>query len=661
MILIHDYVLRFNESVYPAEEFIMLTNIKLINENPPEVPASIQFLPKASTREKELTPLVGGRKHYLPLLNNDDFFEDDERWEEVELHTKMAWNFLPLEQVIEGFRQNIKKPLVGRIVKKSRLTYFGKHDDEKKDPFCYNFTIFIADRDTELEVVIWNTLCCQLFLSLELYDLVFLDDYKTVRSSEGYKISLNPSGPKAVVKVINESSLPSKYFDFYPIPDANFVARQEIQQLPDESIVDFCGSIIYVGRVERDRIPIKESYSCYRWLGLLDNSSEVPIFLKLYSCSKMWELEQVKPSMYFCGKEIRIESYISDSRSMRVPYLLSTFLTQYSFHPTIKHLEKNSQIVRFGESSRLVNLVHHPELVVGSEGFFGIPPPFDEYTEMNAFLDDSLLDSFEGLAGLVESIEIYEKKLVIVQGYLAQVDFGSHAVACLTKHENQSKRGKRAKKNAKEEKDELVEAVYSNPSHPFDDATIVHGYKNSIFLDGESERESKNNNSSNDNTHENGKAAESSHSSKTRTTTRSSKKAEQEEQKEKKGSKGHGKKRKADTDEEEKEEDGEEENDETEEESPISIVLLNLDGTSAVSLFSPPANFSNSTQNKWLEGLASVFPKEFQPDESEADKYFLKLYEGVKTLSSKRAAFLVEIFRAEPDSVEIVLTKIFIK
>jgi len=53
-------------------------------------------------------------------------------------------DYVPLADVVLGFKQNIRKPLIGRVQKKTRLFHYGKRTDQK-DAYPMSFSFVICE------------------------------------------------------------------------------------------------------------------------------------------------------------------------------------------------------------------------------------------------------------------------------------------------------------------------------------------------------------------------------------------------------------------------------------------------------------------------------------------------------------------------------------
>lgn len=135
-----------DDSSVPSVSFLLLTGFEILPKESQAMEEDMEFSAAASDREKELIPLIGSRRYYLHLETQDDPLQQDPRWmtDDLPMATQLKDSvFVPLADVAKGFKDNLRKPLIGRVQKKSRVFHYGKRDD-KKDAFPMNFNIIIG-------------------------------------------------------------------------------------------------------------------------------------------------------------------------------------------------------------------------------------------------------------------------------------------------------------------------------------------------------------------------------------------------------------------------------------------------------------------------------------------------------------------------------------
>ncbi|XP_041093278.1 RPA-related protein RADX-like [Polyodon spathula] len=255
-------------------------------------------------------PLLARRACYLPLWSCDDYFG-------TEVHRALPYGFhyandthaegmefVTLQQVKDAFLKKDKGkpgPLIVRVLKKSRLYYFGKED--RTNEFPYQAELEVVDGSGSATVILLNLLCLRWYRLLSPDMVLKLWDYRVKESycrrlgedqesqdQQHIEISLNSRNPSAIVSIIPEISVQRDWR--LPRQRFNFLTREALASCPDGTICDFLGLVKFVGRSERTRKKGRgpggggEEFTVYRWLQLDDGTGGGPILLKLHSTSQ---------------------------------------------------------------------------------------------------------------------------------------------------------------------------------------------------------------------------------------------------------------------------------------------------------------------------------------------------------------------------------------
>uniref|UniRef100_A0A8C6YDT1 RPA1 related single stranded DNA binding protein, X-linked n=1 Tax=Naja naja TaxID=35670 RepID=A0A8C6YDT1_NAJNA len=172
---------------------------------------------------KTILPLKGGKKHYLPLWNNDDPFGD--MWvERKPLREDGLEEFKPTSISILAMTWESKfsfPPLRVRIIHKSRLRYFGKPKTKLDVPYQAYFDV--ADQSGMVLMVLWGSLCPEWYHSMKIGTVLLLEKYAVKKSVSSIiqsspedlhmkrfssiEIALNVRDPPAKINIIPEHKI----------------------------------------------------------------------------------------------------------------------------------------------------------------------------------------------------------------------------------------------------------------------------------------------------------------------------------------------------------------------------------------------------------------------------------------------------------------------
>ncbi|XP_055419972.1 RPA-related protein RADX isoform X3 [Bubalus kerabau] len=287
-------------------------------------------------REVPERPLRGGKSHYLPLWNNEDPYGDiwlnnkqpkEHNFNNTKIislsHLEMTWS-----------KTKNFPPLLVRILYKSKLRYYGKPNKKIIEP--YQTFLEVADSSGTVSVIMWNTLCPEWYKSLHVGLVLLLQNY-SVRKS--YPFRMQPLPVDRHIKLISTMEICLNIRDFpniiiipekqvkpeWRLPKLNnrFVTRSELDKMPNNSICDVIGVLVFVGRVQRSKKKdSREDFRSYRWIHIADGTSEQPFIVELFSTSQPEIFEHIYPMTYFTCTQLKVVR--KDDQVPKLLYLTTT-------------------------------------------------------------------------------------------------------------------------------------------------------------------------------------------------------------------------------------------------------------------------------------------------------------------------------------------------
>ncbi|KAM6426872.1 RPA-related protein RADX isoform 5-T5 [Liasis olivaceus] len=259
---------------------------------------------------KSTLPLKGGKKHYLPLWNNDDPCGD--MWVEKKPLREVCVDEFKLTSLFHlamtwETRINFQ-PLLVRIIHKSRLRYYGKPKTKLDVPYQAYFDV--ADHSGMVLMVLWGSLCPEWYHSMKIGTVLLLEKYAVkkslsskTQSSPGdlqmkrfcsIEIALNVRDPPAKINIIPEHKIKPEWK--LPEVEYQFITRSELDELAQNHFCDIIGLVQYVGRIERKRKKgCVDDFWTYRWVHVIDGTSEQPFIVELFATSQPDIFEQIHP------------------------------------------------------------------------------------------------------------------------------------------------------------------------------------------------------------------------------------------------------------------------------------------------------------------------------------------------------------------------------
>ncbi|XP_023374841.1 RPA-related protein RADX [Otolemur garnettii] len=360
--------------------------------------------------EKPDRPLRGVKSHYLALWNNEDPYGD------IWLTNKQPaeYNFSDTKIIALShlettwFNRRTFPALLVRILQKSKLRYYGKPDKKMIEP--YQTFLEVADSSGTVSVIMWNTLCPEWYKSLHVGLVLLLQDY-SVKKSYPFRMPPLPADPQ--IKVITTMG---------PI--------SELDDMPENRICDVIGLLVFVGRVQRSKKKeSREDYWSYRWIHIIDGTSELPFIVELFSTSQPEIFENIYPMSYFVCTQLKVVR--NDTQTPKLLYLTTTnesrvFMTgghrgqPYTYEAKVKNFIQ--WIKTKTESGEVKNTV------IG--GYYPYPPVPETFTKYSSSVKvESLLTAMNEVKKEIEDLQYREQKRIAIQGIITVVKFIPHSSA----------------------------------------------------------------------------------------------------------------------------------------------------------------------------------------------------------------------------------------
>ncbi|XP_053435662.1 RPA-related protein RADX [Nycticebus coucang] len=393
--------------------------------------------------EKPERPLRGGKSHYLALWNNEDPYGDiwltNKQPAEYNFSDTKIISLSHLETT--WFNRRTFPALLVRILQKSKLRYYGKPDKKMIEP--YQTFLEVADSSGTVSVIMWNTLCPEWYKSLHVGLVLLLQDY-SVKKSYPFRmpplpadpqiklittmeICLNLRDPPTNIMIIPERQVKPEW----RLPKLNhrFITRSELDDMPENRICDVIGLLVFVGRVQRSKKKeSREDYWSYRWIHIIDGTSELPFIVELFSTSQPEIFENIYPMSYFACTQLKVVR--NDTQTPKLLYLTTTnesrvFITGHRGQPyTYEAKVKNfiQWIKTKTESGEVKNTV------IG--GYYPYPPVPETFSKYSSSVTvESLLTAMSEVKKEIEDLQYREQKRIAIQGIITVVKFIPHSSA----------------------------------------------------------------------------------------------------------------------------------------------------------------------------------------------------------------------------------------
>uniref|UniRef100_A0A4W3JS73 RPA1 related single stranded DNA binding protein, X-linked n=1 Tax=Callorhinchus milii TaxID=7868 RepID=A0A4W3JS73_CALMI len=396
-------------------------------------------------------PLTTCRRHYLPLWGDSDYY--GEEWRAMDKSPVFAnQNIITLKELEMTWKGRWKlPPLLVKVMYKSRLRHYGKPCKNVDWPYQAYFEV--ADCSGMMTAVLWNSLCPRLFRSLEIGTVLLIQQYvvkdgyqKRTRPVSYYPeikicneidISLNSQKPTADIKIIPQNQVKPEW----RLPEINnifFVSRNKLETLPDNYTCDVIGLVTFVGRCERIRKTDDEDFWIRRFVEMVDETSEKPFILELYSTSQPEIHEKLHPVTFLVCTQMRI---IGSNLQTGKPITYLTSSSETQIYVTGYHKGRpytaDSRVKRFiqwAKSQQEKDFLERA-FVGGHYSFPLLPSSFREYSQS---IKEITLTSMGEVKEKIESLNYKEHKRLVVQGIITSVRYNSPSPSaeCLTDKEH---------------------------------------------------------------------------------------------------------------------------------------------------------------------------------------------------------------------------------
>ncbi|XP_073455399.1 RPA-related protein RADX isoform X1 [Aquarana catesbeiana] len=388
----------------------------------------------------EIGPLCGGRKHYLPLWNNEDPYGDiwDRDKDREHRGPVDVSKVCSLQRLEPRWRSKMPlPPLLVRIMHKSRLRYFGKAD--KKIEYPYQAYFEVADHSGMMSMVMWNYLCPEWYNTLQTGNVVLLQQYALknsypnrtlpttgntqVKRLPNLEISLNARDPMSKISVLRKEDVKPEWR--LPAIKYQFVTRTELNSLPHNQVCDVIGLVTYVGRCERKRIRDEgEDFWLYRWVHVIDGTSDQPLLLEIFATSQPNIFEKIHPMTYLVCTQMRVvheypedticHAYLTTSNESQV------FISNYHKGQPYTSDEKVKDFIKWMKTQNEADF-QRKITIGGYHPYPQTPATFDKYCSDNKV--EIMLSTIDELKAHIDRLHYREHRRVAIQGIIAACRF----------------------------------------------------------------------------------------------------------------------------------------------------------------------------------------------------------------------------------------------
>ncbi|KAG5284368.1 hypothetical protein AALO_G00025940 [Alosa alosa] len=379
-------------------------------------------------------PLDAGRKHYLPLWNNEDPHG-----------TVWSPNCSPVDVVfdvskiclvadLEFFyvRGKPPRPILVRVMHKSRLRHYGKPTTSIDFPYQAYFEV--ADQSGVISMVLWNEVCVEWYHKLNVGTELYLNRYTLKQAYQqrsrpkmnnslmffnSIEISLNPES--AVMSVIP----PRKVQPQWCLPEVSYLfhTRSEIENLCNNTVVDVIGLVTFVGRTERLRSrgnAVPDRFWTYRWVHAVDGTSESPFILEIFSTSQPDMFNSIHPMALLVCTQMRVCCEQGSHRYLTSSAETQVFTTGYHKNQPYQSQPKVKAFIQWVKTQKDRDIL--AKCTVG--GYYCCPSPQPTFTlNTDQSSAETKILALEDLKRELDSLQYREHKRVIIQGHIMTVKY----------------------------------------------------------------------------------------------------------------------------------------------------------------------------------------------------------------------------------------------
>ncbi|XP_012941518.1 RPA-related protein RADX [Aplysia californica] len=286
----------------------------------------------------------------FPLVRHKDLCDLD-----------LAEVFSLREVLTRDLPQTVRPTVLVKVMRKSRLIHYVSPD--KRDEWPVQLPLLVADRSGWCSVVIWGRTAVQLHLSLHEGCVLSLRRFR-IKDSFQQGMDRFPKPPRDAklfplelsldldrwssitdVTIIDRELDTDHSSDLrLPLLESRLLRRVDLMSVPDNSVVDVAGRIMFVGRIERDPKKVsggnKDSGGFFyrRWLLLEDSSSPLPMPTLVYAGEQIDLFMSLRPGQcILCRHMLTCQklSSLTGSRQKRHGWLSTTTNSWiYRFEPS---------------------------------------------------------------------------------------------------------------------------------------------------------------------------------------------------------------------------------------------------------------------------------------------------------------------------------------
>jgi len=342
-------------------------------------------------------------------------------------------------------------PFLARVWKKSKIRYFGKTTEDKQYPMFYS--LLITDKSTPkgIPVTVWNDLALHTYSELDIGDVIQVNNYRVKKFYDSgvftakfkNEISINASSNQVVMqKLIKKDMQDVK--DFSPISFPLSNVKQILEMDSEDAIVNVLGVIVNTGCYRREKF--ESQYSQYRYLTLVDSSTDQMISVKMYTNSRKNELDLVEVGSVVLLTDLRVKQFVTSiEKTERYTCVESTFVSSIFIgerleRPSFKLLSGDEDIAetfakitrwkkkninglkRFVKHASTMN--HLDTYIVGPNRQYPLPEFNDLESYKKAYPSISWI-YFKQLFELPSSLGIKESQTVIVKLVVKDINIQS--------------------------------------------------------------------------------------------------------------------------------------------------------------------------------------------------------------------------------------------
>ncbi|KAK3781747.1 hypothetical protein RRG08_037150 [Elysia crispata] len=314
---------------------------------------SLPLVPSSYSPEEERKPLASNRLYYMDnwtfnLAPGQHFGEDVKRvaLEDIDLSTVCQ-----IKDIIHRRTTEVERRyLLVKVMRKSRLIHYVNRSKEDKWPF--QLPLMVADRSGWCCAVMWNNLAVQLLDQFHEGSILLVKNVRVKPSSFQQKsasflkppsdaslfsceLSMDIRNPKVEISLVDfTQDTGQDLIDGLSLPqlELRLMSRIDLISVPDLSVVDVEGLIIYVSRVEREhrkaRVHSDSGGFFYRrWLHLKNYAHDDPIVVQVYSGDQLSTFDTLQPGQYVLCRHMLSNQQLDDltsSRQKRHQWLVTT-------------------------------------------------------------------------------------------------------------------------------------------------------------------------------------------------------------------------------------------------------------------------------------------------------------------------------------------------